>query len=201
MSLGSWQRALAWGTWWVPDEADLNSEASLESLPARREAGLFTTGADGEWSLLLAVEPNSEDSPTAGMMPRQFLRRRLMWGKTQSSTLSLFDATLTDWTTDYETYRHNVWRGPWYVDSPRDWFFGSERVEHVYIEIAAAVPWSDMPPGKGRKHNLHLQWDHGEGGLQASRACSSRCHDKRRTDTTHYRGAGRSLLTAASNSS
>ena len=61
------------------------------------------------------------------------------------------------------TYAHNVWRGPWHVDSPREWLLESDRVEHIYVEIAAAGPWNDMPPGQGRKHNLHLQWDHEEG--------------------------------------
>ena len=151
------------GTWWVPEEADLNDEWNSDSLPGRREAGLFATAADGEWSLLLATELDLEDSPLSDPMPREFLRREVMWGKTQGSALSLFDATLTAWTTDSVTYAHNVWRGPWHVDSPRDWFFESGRVEHIYVEIAAAIPWSDMPPGKGRKHNLHLQWDHKEG--------------------------------------
>ena len=151
------------GTWWVPEEADLDDEGNLHSLPERREAGLFTTAADGEWSLLLATDLDLEEGTIRDPMPREFLRRELMWGKTQGSTLSLFDATFTDGITDSLTYAHNVWRGPWYVDSPSDWFIGSDRVEHIYIEIAAAVPWSDMPPGKGRKHNLHMQWDHEEG--------------------------------------
>ena len=151
------------GTWWVPDEADLNHEGNLDSLPERREAGLFTTAADGEWSLLLATELDTEGSPTANLMRRELVHREVMWGKTQGSALSLFDATLTAGITDSETYAHTVWRGPWHVDSRRDWFFESDRVEHISIEIAAAGPWSDMPPGQGRIHNLHLQWDHEQG--------------------------------------
>lgn len=151
------------GTWWVPEEADLNAEGNLDSLPERREAGLFATATDGEWSLLLATELDLEDGPLSDPTPRGFQRREAMWGKTRDSALSLFDGTLTAGATDEVTYAHNVWRGPWHVDSPTDWFFESDRVEHIYIEIAAASPWNDMPPGQGRKHNLHLQWDHEEG--------------------------------------
>ena len=88
------------------------------------------------------------------------MQRELMWGKTQASAISLFDATLTNETTDSETHVHTVWRGPWHVDSPKKRFVESDLVEHIQIEIAAAGHWSDMPPGQGRKHNLHRQWDH-----------------------------------------
>ena len=53
----------------MPDEADLNDEGNLDSLPERREAGLFTTAADGEWSLLLATELDSTDDPSSDPMP------------------------------------------------------------------------------------------------------------------------------------
>ena len=148
------------GTWWVPDEADLTDEGDLGSLPERREAGIFTTAANGEWSLLLATALPSENRPVSDLMPLAFIQRELMWGKTQASAISLFNATATSETTDYETYVHTVWRGPWHVDSPRKWFVESDLVDHICIEIAAAGLWSDMPPGQGRKHNLHQQWDH-----------------------------------------
>ncbi|MCY3662492.1 MAG: hypothetical protein OXH28_06660 [bacterium] len=151
------------GTWWVPEETDLNHAGNLDSLPERRETGILATATDGEWGLLIATQLDAEDRSSSGLMQRELVQRHLMWGKTQDSATSLFDGTLTTSTTDYKTYAHTVWRGSWHVDSQTDWFFETDHVENICIEIAAAGPWGDMPPGQGQKHNLYLQWDYEQG--------------------------------------
>lgn len=147
------------GSWWVPDYADLNSDGNLDSLPERREAGIVTAGDDGEWSLLLVSEPPAADDRRSRNESLDSMRRELMWGKAQGSAVSLFDATLTGDITDSEAYSHEVWRGSWHVDSPSRWFRATDRVESIHIAFAAALAWSDLPPGQGRKHNMHRQWD------------------------------------------
>ncbi len=119
----------------------------------------MTIADDGEWSLLLASNPPSGDRGASRRRPVDSMQRELMWGKTQGSSISLFDATLTNTVTDYKTYSHEVWRGPWHVDSPSTWFDKSDPVQSIHIEFTAALPWSDLPPGKGRKHNLDQHWD------------------------------------------
>lgn len=151
------------GTWWVPDAADLNDDGDLAPLPERREAGILTVAADGEWSLLLASEPPEWGVQTPDLSSAELTRRDLMWGKTRGSCTSLFTGSLTDDTTDMTTYAHEVWRGPWHVDSPGSWFEASDRVAHVFVEFAAGRPWADLAPGQGRKHNLLKQWDRSTG--------------------------------------
>ena len=119
----------------------------------------MTTAIDGEWSLLLASEPPARDGQTPEVSPPDSRRRNLMWGKTHGSCTSLFAGSLTYDTTDWTTFAHEVWRGPWHVDSQGTWFEASDRVAHVFVEFAAGRTWADLAPGQGRKHNLHKQWD------------------------------------------
>ena len=145
------------GTWWVPERGDLNDDGDLDPLPERRESGVLSTADDGEYRLLLASVPTA-DAGSASLRS-ELARREVVWGNAPGSTVSLFDATRTGVTTDSESYRHEVWRGPWHVNSQSGWFKPDDRVERIHIEIAAAIRWADMPPGKGNKHGLHRHWD------------------------------------------
>lgn len=148
------------GMWWVPDDADVNEDGILHPLPLRREAGILSTADDGEWSLLLAPIPTADDDLGIASSRREIARREVMWGKAPGAAISLFDATQTSVSTgDAGSYRHEVWRGPWHVSSQVKWFKPADRVETIRIEIAAALRWADLPPGKGNKHSLHRHWD------------------------------------------
>lgn len=149
------------GAWWVPDDADLNDEGDFDSLPQRRESGVLATDADSGWSLLLASRLPFADGSSPGFFYDGVSRHDVMWGKVPGSAISLFDAARTDHSTDLSSHLHCVWRGSWYVDSPTTWVDLSTSVEGVYIEFAAAGPWSEKTPGEGRRIDLLGQWDEG----------------------------------------